>query len=256
MKRKTDFKQMYLVDDTLYNKIHPPQLPTTMIVGRYSQAPNSQPIPNEPNIKREVVEHVTPTQAKIMKSSGMMTQDVSTTTTPTQTKIMKSSGMMTQDVSTPTKIMKSSGMMTENVAPTTSTSQQHQINELQEQLHNSQLQVHALETSLRSQHHALPDHTPPQRSLRSLNRTPRMNDRTLRSVNRAPRSNDRTLQLEDRTMQLDYHTPQLEFRTPQMDDRTMQSHTPQLEFRTTQPPALQMDILPTTQQLASGPVIL
>ena len=264
MKRKTDFKRMYLVDDTLYNKIHPPQLPTTMIVGRYSHALNSQPIPNEPHIKREVP---TPTLHKIMKSNEMVTQDASTTTTPTQTKIMKSSGMMTTStppkimkssgtmteyVSTPPKIMKSSGMMTENIAPTTS--EQHHINELQEQLHNSQLQVRALETSLRAR--ALPDYTTPQRSLRSVNRTSRMKDYSLRSVNRTPRlndrtsqSNDRNLQQEDHAMQLDYHTPQLEFRPSQLNDRTMQSHTPQLE-----PPALQMNTLPTTQQLASGPL--
>ena len=211
MKRKTDFKRMYLVDDTLYNKIHPPQLPTTMIVGRYSHALNSQPIPNEHHIKREVP---TPTLHKFMKLNEMVTQDASTTTSPTQTKIMKSSGMMT--TSTPPKIMKSSGMMTENVAPTTP--EQHHINELQEQLHNSQLQVRALETSLRAR--ALPDYTTPQRSLRSLNRTPRMNDYSLRSLNRTPRlndrtsqSNDRNLQQEDHAMQLDYHTPQLEFRT-------------------------------------------
>ena len=158
MKRKTDFKQMYLVDDTLYNRISnvTPQIPTTMIEGPYSQAPYSQPFPNEPNIKREFMEHETPTQTKIMKSSGMMTQEIST-----PTKIMKTSGMMTENVSTPTKIMKSSGMMTENVAHTTLTSQQHQINELQEQLHNSQLQVCALETSLHTPTYS----TPPQHSL-------------------------------------------------------------------------------------------
>lgn len=143
-------------------------------------------------------------------------------------------------------------MMTENIAPTTS--EQHHINELQEQLHNSQLQVRALETSLRAR--ALPDYTTPQRSLRSVNRTSRMKDYSLRSVNRTPRlndrtsqSNDRNLQQEDHAMQLDYHTPQLEFRPSQLNDRTMQSHTPQLE-----PPALQMNTLPTTQQLASGPL--
>ena len=139
MKRKTDFKQMYLVDDTLYNKISNvmPQLPTSMVVGKlpttpslqtthfYSptQASKSQPIENELNLKKEVLEKVSPT----VKSSGMMTDDPPTTKP---------------------KIMKTSGMMTENIPSTTS--QQHQINTLQEQLHNSQLQVRSLEASLQA----------------------------------------------------------------------------------------------------------
>ena len=60
MKRKTDFKQMYLVDDTLYNKLSnvTSQLPSSMIVGKLpthlpSQAPNFHPIPNDSNIKRD-----------------------------------------------------------------------------------------------------------------------------------------------------------------------------------------------------------
>ena len=62
MKRKTDFKQMFLVDDTLYNKISnvTPQLPSSMIVGKLpayspSQAPNFHPITNNSNIIKEVL---------------------------------------------------------------------------------------------------------------------------------------------------------------------------------------------------------
>ena len=226
MKRKTDFKQMYLVDDTLYNKISnvTPQLPTSMIVGKMpthppSQAPNFHPIPNDSNIKREVLEHAT---GKTMKSSGTMT-DGPTTNTPTQPKLMESSGMMTEDI-----------------PPTTMEvlSQQHQINALHEQLHNSQLQVRTLEASLRTpqvvdhttQHHALPDYTP------------RPKNRAVRHVNRTPRMDNQTLRMDDHTLQLDYHTPRTEDRALRMDDRTLQLdyHTPQLKFRTPQPEALQI----------------
>jgi hypothetical protein len=232
---------MYLVDDTLYNKISnvTPQLPTSMIVGKMpahppSQAPNFHPIPNDSNIKREVLEHAT---GKTMKSSGMMT-DGPTTNTPTQPKIMKSSGMMT-----------------ENMPPTTIEvpfQQQHQINALQEQLHNSQLQVRTLEASLRTpqvvdhttQHHALPDYTPrpKHRAVQHVNRSPRMDDRGPQMDDRTPRIDDRTPRMNNNTLQLDYHTPRTEDRALRMDDRTLQLdyHTPQLKFRTPQPEALQM----------------
>ena len=65
---------MHLVHNTLYDKIHPPELPTSMIVGR------SQPLLNEPNIKTE--ESSTQTQ------SGMGIENVSTPT--------KSSEMMVE----------------------------------------------------------------------------------------------------------------------------------------------------------------
>ena len=222
MKRKTDFKQMYLVDDTLYNKISnvTSQLPTSMVVGKlpttpslqtthfYSptQASKSQPIENDLNLKKEVLEKVPPT----VKSSGMMT-DNPPTTQP--------------------KIMKTSGMMTENIPSTTS--QQHQINTLQEQLHNSQLQVRSLETSLQAPQvvHSL-HHAPQSRSLQP-----------------------RTSQIERHTPQMDIHTPQpdyrsiqLEYRTPRKDDYTMQ-----LEDRTIQldpqSPALQMQHSNITQNM-------
>ena len=75
MKRKTNFKQMFLVDDTLYNKISnvTPQLPSTMIVGKL---PTHLPITNNSNIIKEVLGYATPTQGKIMKSSAMMTDDI------------------------------------------------------------------------------------------------------------------------------------------------------------------------------------
>jgi uncharacterized C2H2 Zn-finger protein len=240
MKRKTVFKQMYLVDDTLYNKISnvTSQLPTSMLVGKLpshlpSQAPNFHPIPNDSNIKREVLEYAT---GKTMKSSGTMT-DGPTTNTPTQPKLMESSGMMTEDI-----------------PPTTMEvlSQQHQINALHEQLHNSQLQVRTLEASLRTpqvvdhttQHHALPDYTPrpKNRAVRHVNRTPRMDDRTLRMDDRTPRMDDRTLQLDYRTPRTEDRTLRMDDRTPRMEDRTLQLdyRTPQLKFRTPQPEALQM----------------
>ena len=253
MKRKTDFKQMYLVDDTLYNKISnvTPQLPTSMVVGKlpttpslqtthfYSptQASKSQPIENDLNLKKEVLEKVPPT----VKSSGMMT-DNPPTTQP--------------------KIMKTSGMMTENIPPTTS--QQHQINTLQEQLHNSQLQVRSLEASLQAPqvvhalHHALPDYTPQSRSLQPHTsrleyqtsqlerRTPRIDNQipqpdyhSMQLEYRAPRKEDRTMQLEDRAIQLEDRAMQLEDRAMQLEDRT-----PQMEDRTIQldpqSPALEM----------------
>jgi hypothetical protein len=239
MKRKTDFKQMFLVDDTLYNKISnvTPQLPSSMIVGKLpahspSQAPNFHPITNISNITKEVLGYATPTQGKIMKSSAMMTEEIPHTA-PTQPKT-------------------SSGMMTEDMPPTTIEvpSQQGQINALQEQLHTSQLQVRALEASLHTpqlvdhttQYHALPDYTPPprivrhaNRVLRNVNRTPRMEDRTLRMEDRTPRMEDRTPRIEDRTLRMEDRTPRMEDRTLQLDYRT-----PQLQFRTPQPGALQM----------------
>ena len=246
MKRKTDFKQMFLVDDTLYNKISnvTPQLPSSMIVGKLpahspSQAPNFHPITNISNITKEVLGYATPTQEKIMKSSAMMTEEIPHTA-PTQPKT-------------------SSGMMTEDMPPTTIEvpSQQGQINALQEQLHTSQLQVRALEASLHTpqlvdhttQYHALPDYTPPPRIvrhansvLRNVNRTPRMEDRTLRMEDRTPRMEDRTPRMEDRTPRIEDRTLRMEDRTPRMEDRTLQLdyRTPQLQFRTPQPGALQM----------------
>ena len=233
MKRKTNFKQMYLVDDTLYNKINnvTPQLPSTMIVGRYSQALNSQPIPNESNSKMEE----SPIQSKIMKSTETMTDKP-----PTKT----SSGMMTDESKQP-KITKSSGMMTE--APTTVdvSYQQHKINTLQEQLHNSQLQVRSLETSLHTPSHAS---QPEYRSLQINDYNPRMNERELQM-------DKRRLRMVDRTPRINYHTPRLNYRTPRMEDRTVQlppqSEYPTLQYHNPQPPALQMEhtniMLPTIQ---------
>ena len=225
MKRKTDFKQMFLVDDTLYNKISnvTPQLPSTMIVGKL---PTHLPITNNSNIIKEVLGYATPTQGKIMKSSAMMTEDIPPTA-PTQPKT-------------------SSGMMTEDMPPTTIEipSQQRQINGLQEQLHNSQLQVRTLETSLHNpqlvdhttQHLSLPNYTPrsKNRAVRNVNRVPRMEDRTLQLKDRTPRMEDRTLQLKDRTPRMEDRTLQLEDRTLRMEDHGPRNvnHTPRIEDRT------------------------
>lgn len=249
MKRKTDFKQMYLVDNILYNKISDvtPQLPTSMVVGKFPtnqspQASNFQPISI---IKREVLEEGRPNQSKMMRSTETMTDEPPTNT------------------STQPRMMKSSGMMTENMQPTTVEvpSQQHQINALQEQLHNSQLQVRSLEASLRTPqvvdhsqlHHALvSDYTPrsKNRSLRRVNHSSRLEHRAAQPDHQTQQMEDRTMQLDFRTPQLDYRTPQLEYRTPRKDDRTMQLNyrTPQPEFQPLylkyhipQPPALDME---------------
>ena len=246
MKRKTDFKQMYLVDDTLYNKLSnvTSQLPSSMIVGKLpthlpSQAPNFHPIPNDSNIKREVLEYAT---GKTMKSSGMMTEDIPPT-------------------STQPKIMKSSGVMTEDIPPTTMEvpSQQHQINALYEQLHNSQLQVRTLEASLRTPQ--VVDHTTQHLAL--PNYTPRLKNRAVRNINRTQRTKDRTPQMNDHTLQLEYRTPRTEDRTPRMDDRTprmedrtlqLDYRTPQPEFRTPQPEALQMQYPNMIQNIPLSPL--
>ena len=231
MKRKTNFKQMYLVDDTLYNRINnvTSQLPSTMIVGRYSQALNSQPIPNESNSKMEE----SPIQSKIMKSTETMTD-----TPPTKT----SSGMMTDESIQP-KIMKSIGIITE--APTTVdvSYQQHKINTLQEQLHNSQLQVRSLENSLHTPSHAS---QPEYRSLQMDDYSSRMNERR-------PRIDNRRVRMVDRTPRINYRNPRLNYRTPRIEDRTVQlppqSEYPTLQYHNSQPPALQMEhaniMLPT-----------
>ena len=212
MKRKTDFKQMYLVDNILYNKISDvtPQISTSMVVGKSptNQSPqtsNFQPISI---VKREVLEEGRPNQSKMMRSTETMTDEPPMNT------------------STQPRMMKSSGMMTENMQPTTVEvpSQQHQINALQEQLHNSQLQVRSLEASLRTPqvvdhsqlHHALvSDYTPrsKNRSLRRVNHSSRLEHRTAQP-------DHQTQQMEDRTMQLDFRTPQLDYRTPQLEYRT------------------------------------
>ena len=246
MKRKTDFKQMYLVDDTLYNKLSnvTSQLPSSMIVGKLpthlpSQAPNFHPIPNDSNIKREVLEYAT---GKTMKSSGMMTEDIPPT-------------------SNQPKIMKSSGVMTEDIPPTTMEvpSQQHQINALYEQLHNSQLQVRTLEASLRTPQ--VVDHTTQHLAL--PNYTPRLKNRAVRNINRTQRTKDRTPQMNDHTLQLEYRTPRTEDRTPRMDDRTprmedrtlqLDYRTPQPEFRTPQPEALQMQYPNMIQNIPLSPL--
>ena len=226
MKRKTDFKQMFLVDDTLYNKISnvTPQLPSSMIVGKLptylpSQAPNFHPITNNSNIIKDVLGYATPTQGKIMKSSAMMTEDKP----PTHPKMMKSSGMMTEDVP-PTTIE----------VP----SQQLQINALQEQLHNSQLQVRTLEASLHTpqlvdhttQFHALPDYTPPlkNRAVRNVIRAPRMNARAPRMEDRTPRIEDRAPRMEDRTPRIEDRTVQLQYRIPRMENQALQMQYPNM----------------------------
>jgi uncharacterized C2H2 Zn-finger protein len=250
MKRKTNFKQMFLVDDTLYNKISnvTPQLPSTMIVGKL---PTHLPITNNSNIIKEVLGYATPTQGKIMKSSAMMTEDIP----PTHPKIMKSSGMMTEDVP-PTTIE----------VP----SQQLQINALQEQLHNSQLQVRTLEASLHTpqlvdhttQFHALPDYTPPLKNHiiqnvnhvpRNIIRAPRMSDRAPRMNDRAPRMEDRTPRMEDRTPRMEDRTPRMEDRTPRIEDRTsrIEDRTVQLQYRVPrmENQALQMQFPNMTQNI-------
>ncbi len=231
MKRKTNFKQMYLVDDTLYNRINnvTSQLPSTMIVGRYSQALNSQPIPNESNSKMEE----SPIQSKIMKSTETMTDKP-----PTKT----SSGMMTDESIQP-KIMKSIGIITE--APTTVdvSYQQHKINTLQEQLHNSQLQVRSLENSLHTPSHAS---QPEYRSLQMDDYSSRMNECR-------PRIDNRRVRMVDGTPRINYRNPRLNYRTPRIEDRTVQlppqSEYPTLQYHNSQPPALQMEhaniMLPT-----------
>ena len=60
MKRKTNFKQMYLVDDTLHNKISnvPSNLPQTIIVGKEkpSQTPEFNYTPPEfSSIKKKLL---------------------------------------------------------------------------------------------------------------------------------------------------------------------------------------------------------
>ena len=191
MKRKTNFEQMYLVDDTLHNKINnvPSNLPQTIIVGKEkpSQTPEFNHTPSKfSSIKKEIGSKVTETTPELQHAQS--------------------------------KTMKSSGMVTEDIPPTVvQLSQQNQIDALQEQLQNSQHRVHSLETSIRTpqvvdqstQYHDLPAYTS------------RSKNRSLRNVNRTLQSEYRTPLMEDRT-------PQLEFRNPQPDYNALQMQYPNM----------------------------
>lgn len=179
MKRKTDFKKMYLVDTTLYNTLGNQQLecnrPNTIVLKENV----SHPTFTQPTIKigREFVENssteqVAPTQTQT-RSIGTMIK------LPTESKMTQSDAIQTN----------SSGMMTEPV----------------------HIQSHLGTQDRTLEYRAL---QPLDRTLQPMDRTPRMQ---YNDINDTPTLKYRTPRVEYRAPRVNYRAPRSEYRAPRVE---------------------------------------
>ena len=222
MKRKTNFKNMYLIDTTLYNTLGKQQIRCSKPNNIILKENVSHPTLTQPTIKisREFKqnspnEHSAPTQTQT-RSIGTMSK------VPTESKIIQSDMIQTN----------SSGMMTEPVY---------------------------MQSQLGTQDRTLEFRTlqPSDRTLQPSDRTLQPTDRILQPTNRTLQPTDRTFQPTDHTFQPSDNTSQIQYNSIN-DTPTLKYRTPQVEYYTIQPSTLQQTsshqyIPHTIQPPASSP---
>ena len=205
MKRKTNFKNMYLIDTTLYNTLGKQQIRCSKPNNIILKENVSHPTLTQPTIKisREFIqnssnEHSAPTQTQT-RSIGTMSK------VPTESKIIQSDMIQTN----------SSGMMTEPVY---------------------------MQSQLGTQDRTLEFRTlqPSDRTLQPSDRTLQPTDRILQPTDHTFQPTDNTSQIQYNSIN---DTPTLKYRTPQVEYHTIQPSTLQQTSshqyipHTIQPPA-------------------